>query len=75
MHLPNQRAAPSLTSGQAKRSAGITIAWSSSLGSLAQRLSDYLVEWPRLSLEQQNRKLIMALAERVQALERGAVDG
>jgi hypothetical protein len=35
-----------------------------SLEAMGQRLNSYLVEWPRLSPEQQNRKLILALAER-----------
>jgi uncharacterized coiled-coil protein SlyX len=36
-----------------------------SLEAMGQRLNSYLVEWPRLSVEQQNRKLILALAERM----------
>ena len=36
-----------------------------SLEAMGQRLSSYIVEWPRLSVEQQNRKLILALADRL----------
>ena len=35
------------------------------LEATAQRLDSYIVEWPRLSPEQQNRRLILALAERL----------
>jgi hypothetical protein len=31
----------------------------------AKTLKDYCQQWTRLTLEQQNRKLIMALAERI----------
>lgn len=34
-------------------------------GATAQRLDSILKEWPRLSPEQQNRRLILALAERL----------